>query len=72
VITDVIMPQMSGAELVVRLQELHPDVKVLFVSGYTEEATIHRGVIDEGMAFLQKPLTPDGLVRRVREVLDAR
>ena len=71
VVTDVIMPQMSGAELVTRLQEMHPSVKVLYVSGYTEEATIHRGVLLEGVDFLQKPFTPEALARKVREVLDA-
>ena len=70
VITDVIMPQMNGAELVARLKELHSTVKVLYVSGYTEEATIHRGVIEKGVDFLQKPFTPDALARKVREVLD--
>ena len=70
VVTDVIMPQMSGAELATRLQEMHPEVKVLYVSGYTEEATIHRGVLLEGVEFLQKPFTPQGLARKVREVLD--
>ncbi len=70
VITDVIMPQMNGAELVAKLKELHPQVKVLYVSGYTEEATIHRGVIDKGVNFLQKPFTPDSLARKVRHVLD--
>ena len=70
VMTDVIMGGMSGPELVVQLQELHPDVRVLYVSGYTEEATIHHGVFTEGIAFLQKPFAPDGLVRKIREVLD--
>ena len=70
VVTDVIMAGMSGPGLVVRLQKLHPDVKVLYVSGYTEEATIHHGVLTEGIAFLQKPFTPDGLVRKVRQLLD--
>ena len=70
VVTDVIMAGMSGPGLVARLQKLHPDVKVLYVSGYTEEATIHHGVLTEGIAFLQKPFTPDGLVRKVRQLLD--
>jgi two-component system, cell cycle sensor histidine kinase and response regulator CckA len=70
VITDVIMPKMNGAELVTRLQEMHPEVKVLYVSGYTEEATIHRGVLLHGVDFLQKPFTPEALARKVRDVLD--
>jgi PAS domain S-box-containing protein len=69
VVTDVIMAGMSGPELVERLHELHPDVKVLYVSGYTEEATIHHGVLTEGIEFLQKPFTPDLLARRVRQLL---
>ena len=70
VITDVIMPQMTGAELIARLKELHPAVRVLYVSGYTEEATIHRGVIEKGVEFLQKPFTPEILARKVRQVLE--
>ena len=70
VITDVVMPQMSGADLVAELKQRHSTVKVLYVSGYTEEATIHRGVIEKGVNFLQKPFTPDSLARKVRQVLD--
>jgi len=70
VITDVVMPQMSGADLVAELKQRHSTVKVLYVSGYTEEATIHRGVIEKGVDFLQKPFTPDSLARKVRQVLD--
>jgi len=70
VITDVIMPQMSGAELAKLLREMHSDLSVLYVSGYTEEATIHRGVLDEGVEFLQKPFTPQALARKVREVIE--
>lgn len=69
VMTDVVMAGMSGPELVVRLQELHPDVKVLYVSGYTEEATIHHGLLTDGIAFLQKPFTADALARKVRQLL---
>jgi two-component SAPR family response regulator len=64
------MAGMSGPELVERLQELHPEVKVLYTSGYTAEATIHRNAFTDEIAFLQKPYTPDGLARKVREVFD--
>jgi CheY-like chemotaxis protein len=69
-ITDVIMPQMSGNEVAERMTRERPDLKVLYISGYTDDAIIHHGIIQEGTAFLQKPFSPDALVRKVREVLD--
>jgi signal transduction histidine kinase/ActR/RegA family two-component response regulator len=70
-VTDVVMPEMNGPELARRLAELLPDLKVLYMSGYTDEAIVHHGVLNEGVAFMEKPFTPDTLARRVREVLTA-
>jgi two-component system, cell cycle sensor histidine kinase and response regulator CckA len=69
-VTDVIMPQMGGAELARRLASGHPETQVLFMSGYTDGALSHDEVFPEDAAFLQKPFTPDVLARKVREVLE--
>ena len=71
VITDVVMPGLGGRELVGRLKIMSPRLPVLFVSGYTEEGVRQQGVLDPGAAYLEKPFTPEKLLRKVREVLDA-
>lgn len=68
-ITDVVMPEMNGRELADRLQSFFPDLKVLYMSGYTADVIAHRGVLDEGVYFMQKPFSKSDLAFKVREVL---
>ena len=69
-LTDVVMPQMGGKELSDKIRTLRPQIKVLFMSGYTNDAIVHHGVLDRNVAFLQKPFVPSALAHKVREVLD--
>lgn len=71
-LTDVIMPEMSGRDLADRLVPQHPEMKVLFMSGYTDDVIADHRVLDAGTAFIQKPFAPDVLARKVRDVLDGR
>lgn len=71
-LTDVIMPQMNGRELSERLKARRPGLKVLFMSGYTDDAVLRHGVVTEDLQFIQKPFTPSALAGKMRTVLDAR
>lgn len=70
-VADVVMPGMSGPEVARRLTRTYPELKVLYMSGYTDDAIVRYGVSERGTAFLQKPFTSEALARKVREVLDA-
>ena len=70
-ITDVVMPQMSGRELTEHVLALRPNLPVLFMSGYTDDAIVRHGLLDEKLNFLQKPFDSATVARKVREVLDA-
>jgi PAS domain S-box-containing protein len=71
-VTDVIMPGMNGKELKERIEILKPGIPVLYMSGYTSDMVSGRGVLPEGVLFVQKPFSPEGLARRVRDMLDSR
>ncbi len=71
-LTDVVMPLMGGRELAEKLAEKYPKMRVLFTSGYTNDAIVRHGIIAEGTNFIQKPFTLDALSRKVREILDAK
>ena len=68
-VTDVVMPHLSGRKLAERLATLQPMLKVLYMSGYTDDAIVRHGVLGAGMAFLSKPFTPDALALKIDEIL---
>jgi two-component system cell cycle sensor histidine kinase/response regulator CckA len=68
-VTDVIMPGLNGRELAQRLSLRYSDLRVLYISGYTDDVILRHGILDPGTSFLQKPFSPDALIRKVSEVL---
>ena len=68
--TDVVMPEMNGRDLAGQIAELYPGIRLLFMSGYTANVIAHQGVLDDGVAFIQKPFSMADMTAKVREVLD--
>jgi YesN/AraC family two-component response regulator len=69
-ITDVVMPEMNGRELAEQLSAIRPNLECLYMSGYTADVIAHRGILDEGVGFIQKPFLSEDLAAKVRQVLD--
>ena len=72
VLTDVVMPRMTGRELAGRLLVIRPETRVLYMSGYTADVIAHRGILDPGVEYIPKPFAPPELAARVRRLLDSR
>ena len=70
ILTDVMMPKMSGRQFVERCKQIGNNFRVLYMSGYTDNAIAHHGILEEGIDYIQKPFTVDGLGKKIREVLD--
>jgi YesN/AraC family two-component response regulator len=68
--TDVVMPEMNGRDLAGQIVHLYPDIRLLFMSGYTANVIAHQGILDDGVAFIQKPFSMADMTEKVRGVLD--
>ncbi len=68
--TDVVMPEMNGLDLAEKITALYPDIRLLFMSGYTANVIAHRGILDHGVAFIQKPFSMADMTEKLRDVLD--
>jgi YesN/AraC family two-component response regulator len=71
-LTDVVMPGMNGSKLAKRLHDVLPDMKVLYMSGYTDDAIIHQGILDPEVEYIEKPFSPQELICKVRKILDSK